>query len=97
MREYEVTIIIQPQLEENERNQLVERVGNLLSPDAAEADKPEVNVWGMRRLAYPINNFSEGYYILYDAKIDPARVRDIERSLQFNEDLLRYLVVRKGS
>ena len=95
MREYEVTIIIQPQLEEEARAQLIERISGILAPEAAEEDKPVVDEWGMRRLAYPIEKNNEGYYILYEAELDPTRISEIERSLQYIEDVLRYLVVRK--
>ena len=97
MREYEVTIIIQPQLEESERNQLIERVSELLVPGATEETKPTADHWGLRRLAYPINKFTEGYYVLYEGSLDPSRITDIERSMQYIEDVLRYLVVRKES
>ncbi len=95
MREYEVTIIIQPQLEEDEREKLIERVSDLLVPEATEDEKPAMDVWGMRRLAYPIQKNTEGFYVLYEAALDPTRITDVERSLQFTEDILRYLVVRK--
>lgn len=97
MREYEVTIIIQPQLEEGERDKLIERISDLLVPGATEEEKPSADVWGMRRLAYPIQKNTEGFYILFDAVLDPARIPDIERSMQYMEDVLRYLVVRKES
>ncbi|HRN67348.1 MAG TPA: 30S ribosomal protein S6 [Promineifilum sp.] len=96
MREYEVTVVIQPQLEEAERGQLIERLSNLLVPGSKEDGALTANHWGMRNLAYPIKKFQEGYYVLYEAQIDPTRIKDIERSMQFNEDVLRYLVVRKG-
>ncbi len=96
MRDYEVTVVIQPELEETERAQLIERLGNLLVPGSKEDGALNANHWGVRQLAYPIRKFQEGYYVLYEAKIDPARIKDIERSMQFNEDVLRYLVVRKG-
>ncbi len=95
MRDYEVTVILQPQLDEAARTQLVEQISELIAPGAEENEKPVQDVWGMRKLAYPIQKHSEGYYILYHAQIDPARVSDIERSMQYNEDILRYLVVRK--
>ena len=97
MREYEVTIIIQSQLEAEERNQLVERVSELLVPGAEEDDKPTVNEWGMRRLAYPIMKQVEGYYVLYECSPDPDRIPEIERSMQYMEDVLRYMVIRKES
>ncbi len=96
MREYEVTVIIQPQLDEPERTQLIERLSNLLVPGSKEDGALTANHWGVRQLAYPIKKFQEGYYVLYEAKIDPTRIKDIERSMQYNEDVLRYLVIRKG-
>ncbi len=97
MRDYEVTIIIQPQLEEGDRNKLIEQVLDLLAPGADEETRPAVNEWGMRRLAYPILKFTEGYYVLYEGSLDPTRITEIERSMQYIEDILRYLVVRKES
>ncbi|MFN2172230.1 MAG: 30S ribosomal protein S6 [Candidatus Promineifilaceae bacterium] len=97
MREYEVTIIIQPQLEESDRNKLIEQVSDLLVPGAEEEAKPTVNEWGLRRMAYPIQKFTEGYYVLYEGFLDPTRVTEIERSMQYMEDVIRYLVIRKES
>jgi small subunit ribosomal protein S6 len=96
VRDYEVTVVIQPQLDEAERTQLIERLSNLLVPGSKENGALTANHWGLRQLAYPIKKFQEGYYVLYEAQIDPSRIKDIERSMQYNEDVLRYLVVRKG-
>ncbi len=97
MREYEVTIIIQSQLEEEERAKLIERISELLVPGAAEEDEPAIDEWGMRRMAYPIQKNTEGYYVLYDTRLDASRIPEIERSMQYMEDVLRYLVIRKES
>lgn len=97
MREYEITIIIQSQLEAEERNQLIERVSELLVPGAEEEAKPKVNEWGMRRLAYPIMKQTEGYYVLYECSPDADRFPEVERSMQYMEDVLRYMIIRKGS
>jgi small subunit ribosomal protein S6 len=97
MREYEVTVIVQPELEESARNELLERVTGWLTFSEEEDQKPVANHWGRRRLAYDINKFSEGYYVMYEANLDPLQVNQIERNFQFNEDILRYLVVRKHS
>ena len=95
MREYEVTIIIQPQVEEEARKKLIEEVSELLLPGATEEEKLAINEWGLRRLAYPILKFQEGYYVLYEGLIDPERVTEIERNMQYREDILRYMVIRK--
>ncbi|MCA9972721.1 MAG: 30S ribosomal protein S6 [Anaerolineales bacterium] len=97
MRDYEVTIIVQPELEEQARNELLERVQGWLAPEAATAEAMTVDHWGMRELAYPIQNMTRGYYVYYEVAIDPARVREIERNLQFAEAILRYLFIRKES
>jgi small subunit ribosomal protein S6 len=81
-------------LEDNERDQLITRVNNLLVPDGS-AEKPVINRWGQRKLAYSIRKFTEGYYVLYEARIDPSRIREIERTFQYNDDILRFLIVRK--
>ena len=64
MRDYEVTVVIQPELEETERAQLIERLGNLLVPGSKEDGELTANHWGVRQLAYPIRKFTEGYYCL---------------------------------
>jgi small subunit ribosomal protein S6 len=95
VRKYEVTIIVQSQLEEEARNELVARVSGWLLPDADEKNKPVENHWGLRHLAYPIRKHSEGYYVMYETELDADRIGEIERNLQYSEDILRYLVIRK--
>jgi small subunit ribosomal protein S6 len=95
VREYEVTIIVQPTLEESARNEVIERVTAWLTHGEGDEAKPVVNHWGMRQLAYPINKHKQGYYVFYEAKLDPARVTDVERNMRYVESLLRFLVVRK--
>jgi small subunit ribosomal protein S6 len=95
VREYEVTVIFKAKLEDEARSALVERVSDLLTHGETAEDKPVQNVWGQRRLAYPIRKLTEGYYILFDAKLDPERLADIERNMQYTEDILRYMIVRK--
>lgn len=95
MREYEATIIIQPQLESDDRDELVGRIEELLVPGSAEEEGSRLDIWGLRRLAYPIQNQTEGYYVFYAGEMDPTRIQQIERSLQYMEDVLRYMIVRK--
>ena len=95
MREYEVTIIIQPKLEEEARNELIERVTSWLTVGEDEAGKPVVHLWGERRLAYPIQKHDTGYYVFYEAKLNPDGITDIERNMLYNEDIIRFLFIRK--
>lgn len=95
MREYEVTIIINPNLDDDTRNQLIERVEGWLTPNEDGADKPAIHHWGQRSMAYPIKKQSEGYYVFYETKLDPQQMHSVEREILFIEDILRHLVVRK--
>jgi small subunit ribosomal protein S6 len=96
VRDYEVTIIIQPQLEEQARTDLINRiVGWIVDGEVTDENRPQINLWGSRRLAYEIRKFKEGYYVMYEASIEPGRIAEIERNMQYVEDILRYLIVRK--
>ncbi len=95
MREYEVTIILQPNLDDAARDELIERIAGWLTHGDEETAVPEINHWGQRQLAYPIRKHDQGYYVLYNATLDPDRISDIEQDMRYIEDLLRYLIVRK--
>ena len=95
MHDYEFTIIVQPDLDEEARNQLLERVGGWLKESSTEDTEPTINHWGKRQLAYPINKYKTGYYVFYEIPMDPTKLDALERNLRFNEDVLRYLIIRK--
>ena len=61
---------------------------------AANAEFVEVNEWGKRRLAYPINDKPEGYYVIVTFKAEPAFIAEIERRFNIDETIMRYLVVK---
>ena len=61
---------------------------------AANAEIVEVNEWGKRRLAYPINDKSEGYYVIVTFKSEPTFIAEIERRFNIDETIMRYLVVK---
>ena len=61
---------------------------------AANAEFVEVNEWGKRRLAYPINDNSEGYYVVVTFKSEPTFIAEIERRFNIDETIMRYLVVK---
>ena len=97
MREYEVTIVIRPDLEDSAREELIDRVAGWLTPEGDGAEKPTVNHWGRRSLAYPIRDYEEGYYVLYETTMEPARLHQMERDILYVEDILRHLAIRKES
>ena len=62
---------------------------------AANGELGKVDVWGRRRLAYPIEDQNEGYYVLAEFKSNPAFPSELERVFGITEGILRSIVVRK--
>ncbi len=54
----------------------------------------KIDRWGRRKLAYLIDNQREGYYVLFQANIEPMALKEIERNLNLAPNVLRYLFVR---
>lgn len=96
MREYEVTVVLKSEIDDEARNELIERVKGWLTHGEGEAAEPTIEQWGHRGLAYPIDKQTDGYYVYYEATLDPTRVVEIERNMQYVDDILRHLVVRKA-
>jgi small subunit ribosomal protein S6 len=92
MRSYELVFIVQPELDENDLSAVVERVEGLIERNSGKVAK--IEPWGMRRLAYPIQDKMEGQYVLMHIDLEPQGVAGLERDLRLLEPLMRHLVVR---
>lgn len=96
MREYEVTVILKTNISEEEHAQLIERIEAWLVPDEeARATLLKPKHWGVRKMAYPIQKHVEGYYAFYEVQLETGVIDGIERSMQYNESILRYMFIRK--
>ena len=93
MRDYEMVMIINPDVPEEEVPNTIEKVGQFITGRGGEV--AEVNRWGRRKLAYPIMRYTEGNYVLTQFKLDPTQVSDLEASIELTEEVIRHLVVRR--
>ena len=93
MNRYEMIYIIDTGLEEAARKELIEKVSALVTANGGEIEKVD-ETWGKRRLAYAIDYKTEGWYVLVNFKAPAELPRELERNLQINENVLRYLVVK---
>ncbi|MBR0388257.1 MAG: 30S ribosomal protein S6 [Clostridia bacterium] len=93
MNRYEMIYIIDTGLEETARKELIEKVSALITANGGEIEKVD-ETWGKRRLAYAIDYKTEGWYVLVNFQASPELPRELERNLQINENILRYLVVK---
>ena len=92
MRDYEFTFIASPHVDETDLSSLTDRVKGLITEAGGEIAK--VDMWGTRRLAYPINENREGQYVFMLVKLPPQAVVVVDRALNLIEDVMRHLFVR---
>lgn len=92
MREYELTFIVRSNVEEPGLRALVDRVKDLVTNQEGEVVK--VDMWGTRRLAYPIQDLREGQYVLMILKLPPQAITQLDQGIKLIEDILRHLIVR---
>ena len=90
MRSYEVMLAINPQLENEELDPLLDKVKKLITQAKGEITK--TNKWGKRKLAYEIKNFTEAIYVVLNFDVDEKIVAEFERVLKLEEKVIRYLL-----
>ena len=83
---YEVLYIIDPAQGEEGINALVEKFKAMVE---AEGTLANIDLWGKRRLAYPINDLTEGHYVLMNIETKPAFPAELERVMKITEGVLR--------
>ncbi len=92
MNRYETIFVLDSSLSEEEITALQEKFTALI---AGAGEIENVDVWGKRRLAYPINYKTEGYYVLVNFKANADFPRELERVYGITEGVLRTIVVRR--
>jgi small subunit ribosomal protein S6 len=92
LRPYEILVIIDPRPTDEEIATLLGQLGENLKTLGAEVTK--VDNWGKRRLAYDIRKQREGTYAVVEVSAEPSMVKEFERQLRLNENVLRFLSTR---
>ena len=89
---YETLFAVSGNLVEEDAKAVIEKFVTLINENGSDVD---VNEWGKRRLAYPINYVTEGYYVLVSYKSEPSFPLELERVLGITEGVLRYMTTTK--
>jgi small subunit ribosomal protein S6 len=92
-RSYELTFVVRVDPNEEVMNEAVDQVKAWVEADD-KGTVTRVDRWGRRRLAYEIDSQREGYYVLFEADIEPDHVDEVERDLKLANQILRYLIVK---
>ena len=92
MRNYEIMFILSTQLTDEEKQAGVKLVEDTLAKAGAVDIKTEV--WGERKLAYPIKKKENGYYVLTLFQMDGTGLTEVEAKLNITESILKYMIVK---
>ena len=92
MNHYETVFILTPVLSDQQMKEAVEKFEKVLTDNGASIVNEEV--WGLRKLAYPIQKKSTGFYSLVEFDGDPTIVKKLETAFRRDERVLRFLVFR---
>jgi len=93
LRSYELTLVFSPgTVQDSEQPAYLEKIVQLITEQGGAIS--ELHHWGRRKLAYPINKANEGYYVLAEFNAGSKCIAVLKESLEFSEDVLRYLIIR---
>jgi len=92
LRDYELVLIISPEVVEERFDAAIDSISQFITEKGGTIS--DVERWGKRRLAYPIEHFMEGSYVLTRFRLKPALGKELEANLQISEEVLRHLLVK---
>lgn len=90
MRKYEIIFIAHPDLDEENLNNVVEKVKGWIADDKGEV--VSVDNWGKRRMAYRIRKQRDGQYVLITANMEPSAVKNLSQNMRFVESIMRSMI-----
>ena len=91
MNKYELMFIIDPTLEDAKKESYIEDVKAIIAADGEAVSETEV--WGMKKLAYPIQKKSEGYFVVMHFNANPTLPKELDRRLRISDNCMRHIIV----
>ena len=90
MRKYEVMFILKSNLEEEKRNEVINKFKSIIE---SNGEVLSVDEWGNRKLAYEIKKMNEGYYVLITFNANADLPQELDRNFRISDDVIRHLIV----
>jgi len=90
MRDYEVVVIIHPELDDKAFKETVDKIKGWINDSGGVVDNTDI--WGKKRLAYAIRKQTDGQYVLFQVKLEPTFTNELDRNLRLLEPVLRFLI-----
>ncbi len=92
MTKYEMLYILDSTVEEEAREVIIKKFEDLITANGGTVEKTDK--WGMKKLQYPINYKSEGFYVLMTFECEPAFVKEIERIAAISDEVIRRMITK---
>ena len=93
MKAYELLFFVNPSLDPETRLEVMKRIETTIAEANGKVDS--VDEWGKRKLAYEINDLTEGDYTLINFHADPASIAELDRVLRITDAVERHMIVRR--
>lgn len=93
MKAYELLFFVDPALDEETRVAVMKRIDSAITEAGGTVDS--VEEWGKRKLAYEVNNLTDGDYTLINFHSEPANIAELDRVLRITDAVARFMVVRR--
>ena len=90
MRNYELLFILDPAMDEAARNQMIETVKGI---NNKKKKTKKTDLWGAKKLAYPINKKKDGFYVLIPFKASAELPKELDRRLKISDNCMRHIIV----
>jgi small subunit ribosomal protein S6 len=94
LQDYEMVFIISPEVADEDLESRINNVSQFIT--GRDGVMGEVEVWGRKKLSYPLKHFLEGNYVLARFKLSPVQCQELEANLKISEDILRHLLIKVG-
>ena len=92
MNKYELMFIIDPVLEDDKKEAVIETVKGII---AAAGEVTDTDIWGLKKLAYPIQKKAEGYYVVMQFAASPELPKELDRRLRISDNVMRHIIINK--
>ena len=94
MKDYEILYVVK-HVEDQNIESVVNKFNTLIEDNGGKVEKTDR--WGKKRLAYEIQDFNEGLYVLVTFSAESACVKELDRVMKITDEILRHMLIRKGA
>ena len=95
MHKYELMLILNSSISEEDRNHSLEELRNLLTKNEVKIEKEDI--WWDRKLAYKINKSDRGFYVLFSLEMNGKLIKELSKSINLNKAIIRYMFAKLES